>query len=66
MELLQAKKNSQIGNKSFAEKRPVLAASSLVLTSEVGKKKKWGVVEISARQRELAKLAVKTWRLSVS
>lgn len=66
MVLLQAKKNSQIGNKSFAEKRPVLAASSLVLTSQVGKKKKWGVVEISARQRELAKLAVKTWRLSVS
>lgn len=61
MVLLQAKKNSTIGNAPFSEKRVVLAESSLHLTAEVGAKKKWGAKEIAARQARLAKLAVLTW-----
>jgi hypothetical protein len=66
MVLLPHTKNSKIGNKSFTEKRKVLRASSLQLTSDVGKEKSWGVKEITARQQKLAALAVKTWPLSLS
>lgn len=65
MVLLQAKKNSMIGNSSFAQKRAVLAASTYTLTSEVGQTEVWGIKEISQRQKRLAKLAVSTWPLTL-
>jgi hypothetical protein len=65
MVLLQAAKNSSIGNKSFAEKRPVLKNSAYLLTSEVGRQSEWGVKEINDRQRRLAALAVETWPIDV-
>ena len=64
MVLLQAKKNSTIGNASFADKRNVLATSTYVLTAEVGNCTNWSVAEIQQRQKRLAKYAVETWPLA--
>lgn len=64
MVILQAKKNSQIGNGSFNEKRKTLKESAFLLTAEVAKQSSWGIKEITDRQRQLAKLAVETWPLS--
>jgi len=61
MVILQASKNSIIGNASFEEKRPTFKASGFLLTQEAGDYAKWGVAEIESRQKELAKLAVQTW-----
>lgn len=61
MVLLDAKKNSKLGNSSFAEKKKVLAESSLILTRRVGKFQSWGPDDVTERQLELAELAVKTW-----
>ena len=63
MVLLQAKKNSTIGNASFADKRKVLAASTYLLTAEVGDCPTWTVMEIQKRQKRLAEYAVETWPL---
>jgi hypothetical protein len=61
--ILQATKNSIIGNSSFADKKPVLQASGYILTSDVAKKQTWGIAEINERQNDLASLAIKTWPL---
>lgn len=63
--LLQAAKNSLIGNSSFAKKKLVLQASAYELTKEAGQQKKWGIKEINERQQRLAKLAVETWPLGL-
>ena len=44
--LLKAKKNSTVGNSSFADKRKVLKESAFLLTSEVGKSANWRTKEI--------------------
>jgi len=61
--LLQATKNSLIGNSGFNQKRAVLQASAYELTKEAGRKKNWGISEINERQQRLARLAVDTWPL---
>ena len=61
MVIMQAKKNSLIGNSSFEDKRPILAASTFTLTQEAASYDAWGLVQIEARQSRLAKLAVETW-----
>lgn len=63
--LLQSKKNAIIGNSSFADKKPILSDSAFLLTSEVSKHANWGPDEIKSRQQNLAKLAVKTWPVSL-
>jgi len=63
--LLQASKNQIVGNRSFAEKKPILASSSYVLTQEIAKQADWGIDEINSRQKSLARLAVATWPLQV-
>lgn len=63
MVLLQAKKNSLMGNSPYSEKRPVLEASTFALTREAGAESSWGPAEIERRQNKLAALAVKTWGL---
>jgi hypothetical protein len=65
MVLLQAAKNSSIGNKSFPEKRAVLKSSAYLLTAEVGRESDWGVKEINERQKRMAALAVETWPIDV-
>lgn len=64
MVLLQAKKNTAIGNKPFEAKKPVFQASGYILTKEVGKQRAWGKTEIDKHQARLADLAVKTWPLT--
>ena len=64
MVILQATKNSLIGNSAFTDKKPVLQTSAYILTSDVAKKATWGVAEINDRQKDLAALAVKTWPLT--
>ena len=59
--LLSAKKNSEIGNQSFAAKREVLGASEFVLTNKVGAASTWGPNGIDSRQNELATMAVAVW-----
>jgi len=61
MALLQKGPNGKVGNKSFSSKAPVLSASAFKLTQDVGAAKQWTGTEISKRQKELAKLAVKAW-----
>ncbi|NOR03466.1 DUF262 domain-containing protein [Mycolicibacterium fortuitum] len=61
MVLLSKKENNDIGNGDFLSKVPVLKASALELTKEVGRKHDWTPKQIENRQKDLAKLAVKTW-----
>lgn len=63
--LLRESKNTRLGNRPFSDKRAVLAASGYSLTAEIGQDTDWGPPEIEARQARLAKLAVKTWPLSI-
>lgn len=61
--LMQADKNSKIGNLSFEEKAKFYKNSSFLLTSQVAEVETWGVKEIESRQKLLSELAVKTWQL---
>lgn len=63
--LLQASKNTLIGNSPFDVKQPILKASSFVLTQQVAENNVWGPMEISARQAGLAQLAIQTWPVLV-
>jgi len=65
MVIMQAKKNLMIGNSSFADKKPHLKDSAFLLTSEIAQYTDWGVSEIKARQKELAKLAIETWPIKI-
>jgi hypothetical protein len=60
--LRRADDNTSLGNGSFGEKRPVLAASALVLTREVGELDNWTPTAIRARQGRLNELAGRAWR----
>lgn len=63
--LLNARKNSKIGDFGFKEKRKVFAESPFLLTKSVAKYQTWSDDEVSERQLELAELAVQTWPLAV-
>ncbi len=60
--LLSKTPNANLGNRSFRDKKPTLDASELVLTNKVGATRSWSEGAIERRQKELAKLAVATWR----
>jgi hypothetical protein len=66
MVLLRASQNVDIGNASFSEKKTVFKNSAYKLTEEAGKESAWGVKEINERQQKLAKIALKTWAITVS
>lgn len=61
--LLKAKPNSDLKSASFSEKKPFLADSPYATTNMVGQSDEWSPEEIVSRQKRLAELAVKTWRL---
>ena len=61
--LLQASKNTLIGNNGYDKKQPVLKDSTFKLTAELAKQASWSPKHIADRQKELAALAVKTWPL---
>jgi hypothetical protein len=64
MAIVKATQNTIAGNSSFAIKKPVLAASGYLLTSEIGQKNAWDIEDITERQKHLAALAIKTWSLT--
>lgn len=61
--LLDKTLNEKSGNLPFNEKVKALAKSSISLTSKVADYKAWDTSTIEERQKQLAKLAVKTWPL---
>jgi hypothetical protein len=65
MVLLNARKNANLGDKSFAEKRAVYAESPFKLTEKVAAFETWGPDQINQRQRDLAEIAVGTWSIKV-
>ena len=63
MTLLQEKKNNAIGNKPFSTKQPVVAASTFELNKYFAAKSIWTVADIDTRQKLLANIAPKVWKL---
>ena len=61
MALLAKGPNGRIGNKPWAVKQPILAASQLALTSGTAATTDWNMTAIDARQVELATRAVGVW-----
>ncbi len=61
--LLKAKKNSDIGNSSFSEKKKVYKESSYLLTVQLAELDRWDIKAIEERQKVLAGIAVNTWQL---
>ena len=61
--LLQDRLNRGVGNRGFAIKKPIYAASALTLTAELDAETTWGRQAIMARQERLASLAVAVWPL---
>lgn len=59
--LMRASDNSDLRSVGFEEKKKVLAASTYVLTSQVGVFSDWTPQAIAKRQASLGELAVKTW-----
>ncbi len=54
--------NHALGNKTFAEKRPIYKKSKLNTTRNLEKYEHWTRAEILERQRHMATLAVAAWR----
>ncbi len=62
--LLTSKSNGEIANKSFAAKKAqALAASGLPLNEVFKTVTQWGDKEIQSRQSQMAKTAVRAWKL---
>jgi hypothetical protein len=57
--------NIAAGNDTFGAKKGICGASEFVLTKGIAAAPAWGPLEINARQKGLAELAVKTWPLTV-
>jgi len=54
--------NRRLGREPFATKKQTYGNSRLLTTKEVANHTNWGRAEIEARQANMAKLAVATWR----
>jgi hypothetical protein len=63
MTLLKEKSNNDLGNKPFAVKKPILAASKLKINSVFGVAPDWDKGEIEKRQTIFGLLAVGIWKL---
>ena len=59
--LLDRALNGKSGNLAFADKIATLKESKISLTSQIAANQNWTSVEIDARQKALAVLAVKAW-----
>lgn len=60
--LLRKGHNTLIGNEPFEVKKPILAASTLRLTKEVGEEADWTPATIQDRQNRMAAHAVRVWK----
>lgn len=65
MTLLEAGKNKDLGNASFAEKKEVYKTSTVPMTSKIGNSdiEEWTEENIEIRQREMAKKAKGIWKI---
>jgi Protein of unknown function (DUF1524) len=59
--LLSSRDNVAVANKTFTEKKPVVAASPFNLTKEIATYDQWGPVAIDGQQQRMAALAAKVW-----
>ena len=65
MTLLQASKNSGLQSADFETKKKIYAASPYAITSRIAQQKMWTKVQIEERQKELAGLALKAWKVGL-
>lgn len=63
MTILNSRKNSRIGNKSFDEKIPVFTDSEFIITKDISSNTKWTKESINNRQNQFALDAVKCWKM---
>ena len=61
--LLAPEENVNAGNHPFAGRVPIYLRSPALLTRKVAEAGSWGPAEVEDRQKDLARLAVKTWPL---
>ena len=54
--------NKKLGNKSFADKKAAYMKSKLEITKAIVRYQDWDPINITARQEEMAKIAVDVWR----
>ena len=59
--LVTSSLNPSLGNESFGEKKAKLSKSLLVLNREIADEEAWSEAKITARGKELAKVAVEIW-----
>lgn len=63
--LMHRSPNRRAGNKSWAEKRPLLLQSNIGLTRQLAEQNaEWTPTQLMARQRALAHLAKSVWKVS--
>lgn len=63
--LLDSSANRDLGNRSFAEKRPVYEGSRFAITQRVAQENHdWNLDRLAERQRWLARQATAIWRIS--
>lgn len=55
--------NSELSNKSFADKSKLLASSNYQYTKNISNESKWTSIEIEARSNKLANLCLNVWKL---
>jgi hypothetical protein len=61
--LMRASENSDLRSQAFSDKKLVYTDSPYLLTSQIAEAGEWTPETIDERQRTLADLAVKTWRI---
>jgi len=65
MVMLESGANRDIGNRPYGDKRPVLAASGLLLTRRLAEQnEEWTPERLAARQQHLAAVATSVWRVA--
>jgi hypothetical protein len=52
-----------MGNKPFQTKKDILVNSKLILNEEISQSSEWKPIDISNRQKRLAKVAAHIWRI---
>lgn len=63
MTLCEKSINQDMGNKPFQSKKDILKNSKLILNEEISQSSEWKPIDISNRQKRLAKAAAHIWRI---
>ena len=63
--LLQASKNSGLQSADFEAKKKVYAVSPYEITKAISKQNEWTKTQIDERQKKLAELALKAWKVDL-